>query len=164
MPIQVGDRIPEVNLSTMTDEGVRSLTTAEIFGGKRVVLFAVPGAFTPTCSDTHLPGYQLRESEIRESGADVIACVAVNDVHVMDAWAEARGVGDKILMLADGSGDFTRAVGLVLDGSAFGLGMRSRRYAALIENGVVSALDVEEGPGVTVSSAEEMLARLRAAG
>lgn len=164
MSIQIGDPIPDVNLSTMTDEGVRSLTAAEIFDGKRVVLFAVPGAFTPTCSDTHLPGYQLRESEIRESGVDVIACVAVNDVFVMDAWGEARGVGDKVLMLADGNGDFTRALGLELDGSGFGLGTRSRRYAALVENGVVSALDVEEGPGVTVSSAEEMLARLRASG
>lgn len=147
---------------TMTAEGVRSLETAEVFGGKRVVLFGVPGAFTPTCSDTHLPGYQLRAQEIRETGVDTIACVAVNDVFVMDAWGKARGVGDDILMLADGNGDFTRALGLELDGSGFGLGSRSQRYAALVEDGVLLMLEIEPGPGVTVSAAEAILSSLHA--
>lgn len=163
MPLEIGDRIPLATLRTMTAEGVRSLTTEELFGGKRVVLFAVPGAFSPTCSDTHLPGYQVRSSDIRATGVDTIACVAVNDVFVMDAWAKTRSVGDDILMLADGNGDFTRAIGLELDGSGFGLGTRSRRYAALVEDGVVRMLEVEAGPGVTVSAAEEMLAALREA-
>jgi len=161
MSIRIGERIPDAKLMTMTPEGVRSLETSEVFGGKRVVLFAVPGAFTPTCSDTHLPGYQLRAQEIKETGIDTIACVAVNDVFVMDAWGKARNVGDEILMLADGNGDFTSALGLVLDGSGFGLGTRSQRYAALVDDGVVLRLEVEAGPGVTVSAAEEMLSSLR---
>jgi peroxiredoxin len=161
MSIRIGEKIPDVRLTTMTSEGVRSLETAEIFGGKRVVLFAVPGAFTPTCSDTHLPGYVLRAREIKETGVDTIACVAVNDVFVMDAWGKSRGVGDEILMLADGNADFARAMGLDWDGTRFGQGTRSRRYAALVDDGVVLMLEVEDGPGVTVSAAEEILASLR---
>ncbi len=146
----------------MTGYGVRAVTTDELFGGQRVVLFGVPGAFTPACSDTHLPGYQARASDFKALGVGTVACVAVNDAFVMDAWARARGVGDDILMLADGSGDFTRAVGLELDGRGFGLGIRSRRYAAVIDDGVVSLLEVEPGRGVTVSSAEALLGKLRA--
>ena len=164
MSIGIGDRIPDVKLRTMTGEGVRTLDTAELFDGKRVVLFAVPGAFTSTCSDVHLPGYQLRAPEIKATGVDTVACVAVNDVFVMDAWAKARGVGDDVLMLADGNGDLARALGLELDGRAFGIGIRSRRYAALVDDGVVQMLEVEEGAGVTVSSAEAVLGSLRSMG
>lgn len=162
MSIGIGERIPDVKLATMTAEGVRSVDTGELFSGKRVVLFAVPGAFTPTCSDTHLPGYQLRAREIKETGVDAIACVAVNDVFVMDAWGRARGVGSDVVMLADGNGDFTRALGLELDGTGFGLGIRSQRYSALVDDGVIVLLEIEQGPGVTVSAAEEMLSSLRA--
>ncbi len=161
MTIQVGERIPSLSLRTMTAEGVRSVTTEELFDGKRVVLFAVPAAFSPDCSDTHLPGYQLRSADIKATGIDAIVCIAVNDAFVMDAWARAREVGDDILMLADANGEFARAVGLELDGRGFGLGIRSQRYAALLDDGVVEALEVEPGPGVTVSSAEAMLTALR---
>lgn len=144
----------------MTADGPRPLTSDELFGGRRVALFAVPGAFTPACSDIHLPGYQVRSSDIKAAGIDTIACVAVNDIHVMDAWAKARGVGDDILMLADGNGDFARAVGLELDGTPFGIGKRSRRYAAVVDDGVVDWLGVEPAGGVTVSAADELLAAL----
>ncbi len=161
MSIEIGDPIPAARFTTMSADGPRQLTTDELFKGRRVALFAVPGAFTPACSDTHLPGYQARSTDIQAAGVDTIACVAVNDVFVMDAWARARNVGDDILMLADGNGDFARAIGLELDGSGFGLGRRSQRYAAVVDDGVVEWLGVEPGPGVTVSSAEELLAYLR---
>jgi peroxiredoxin len=161
MSIQIGERIPDVKLMTMTPEGARSLQTSEVFAGKRVVLFGLPAAFSPTCSDAHLPGYLLRAQEIKEAGVDTIACVAVNDVFAMGAWGKASNVGDDILMLADGNGELTRALDLELDGRAFGLGMRSRRYAALVDDGVVLKLEVEDGPGVTVGAAEEMLSSLR---
>lgn len=162
MPIREGEPIPEATLRVMTAGGVQSLSTADVFGGKRVVLFAVPGAFTPACSDTHLPGYQARATDILATGVDTIACVAVNDAFVMEAWRKARGVGEEIRMLSDGNGDFTRALGLELDARGFGLGTRSRRYAAVVDDGTVTVLAVEPGKGVTVSSAEEILAVLRA--
>ena len=124
------------------------------------MLFAVPGAFTPTCSDYHLPGYLIRAAELRAKGVETIACVAVNDAFVMDAWADDQEVGDEIVMLADGNGTFTRAMGLELDGSGSGLGMRSQRYAAVIDDGVITALMVEPAKGLTVSSAESVLASL----
>ncbi len=161
MTIQPGDRIPTATFTTMGADGPTPITTDELFAGRRVALFAVPGAFTPACSDTHLPGYQVRSTDIKAAGVDAIACVAVNDVFVMDAWGKARGVGDDIVMLADGNGDFARAMGLELDGTGFGLGIRSQRYAALVDDGVVEWLGVEPGPGVTVSSAEELLSALR---
>ena len=164
MPIETGDRLPEATLRTLTDDGVQTLSTEELFSGKRVLLFAVPGAFTPACSDTHLPGYQARATDLLEAGVDAIACLAVNDAFVVGAWARARGVGDEILMLADGSGDFTRAMGLELDLSAAGMGRRSLRYAALIDDGRLEMLAVEPGRGVTVSSAEAVLERLRGGG
>lgn len=160
MAIQVGDKVPEVTLSTMTREGPRAIATSEIFEGKRAVLFAVPGAFTPTCSDYHLPGFLEYADRIRSRGIDLIACTAVNDVFVMDAWAQAREVGDKVLMLADGNGDFARAMGLEMDSSRFGMGKRSRRYAAVVDNGVVKQLFVDQPGALEVSAAESVLAAL----
>jgi peroxiredoxin len=160
MAISVGATIPDVKVMTMTADGPKPVQTGEVLGHGRVVLFGVPGAFTPTCSDHHLPGFVLRADDLKAKGIDTIACASVNDAFVMDAWAKDRGVGDKIVMLADGNGEFTRAMGLELDGSGFGLGTRSQRYAALLEDGVVRRLNVEQGTGVDVSSAESVLATL----
>jgi glutaredoxin/glutathione-dependent peroxiredoxin len=160
MSISVGDRIPDVKLMTMTSDGVAPVQSGEVLGKGRVVLFAVPGAFTPTCSDHHLPGFVLRAEDIKAKGVDTIACIAVNDVFVMGAWGEAQRTGDDITMLADGNGEFAAEVGLTLDGSGFGLGTRSQRYAAIIDDGVVTELMVEPNPGVDVSSADSVLAKL----
>ncbi|MEQ8514896.1 MAG: peroxiredoxin, partial [Chromatocurvus sp.] len=149
MTINVGDRIPASTLKTMGDNGPQDITTDELFNGSKVVLFAVPGAFTPGCSMTHLPGYVVNADKIKAKGVDTIACMAVNDAFVMDAWGKAQNAGE-ILMLGDGNGDFTRALDLELDGSGFGLGMRSQRFAMIVEDGVVKHLAVEEGPGVEV--------------
>ena len=160
MAIQVGDRIPEVTLRTTAAGREREVSTGDLFRGKRAVLFAVPGAFTPTCSDYHLPGFVEHAGQLKDKGIDLIACVAVNDHYVMDAWGKAREVGDKILMLADGNGEFARAMGLDNDSSRFGMGTRSRRYAALIEDGVVKALHVDQPGRFEVSSAEKILEAL----
>ena len=159
MSIQPGDRIPEVTLKRIR-EGVETVDVHTLFDGKQVVLFAVPGAFTPGCSRVHLPGFVTQADELKAKGVDTIACIAVNDAWVMDAWGKAHDVGDKILLLADGSGDFTRAMDLVMDGTGFGLGLRSRRYAAVIEDGVITQLNVEETGGIGVSSCESVLASL----
>ncbi len=158
--IEIGDPIPEANLRTLSKGGTTEISTAELFGGKKVVLFAVPGAFTPTCSDIHLPGFLARAGEIKARGVDLIACVAVHDAFVMAAWGRDRGVGEEILMLADGNGELARALGLELDATRFGLGQRSRRYAAVLDDGVVTMLGVEDGPEVGVSSADAVLAAL----
>jgi glutaredoxin/glutathione-dependent peroxiredoxin len=158
--IAVGQRIPEVTLRRMSGGRIEEVGTGELFGGKRAVLFAVPGAFTPTCSDDHLPGFLARSDEIRARGVDLIACTGVNDPWVMDAWGRAAGVGDSIVMLADGNGDLARALGLAFDGSGAGLGVRSRRYAAVIDDGLVTHLGVEPARGVGVSGAEAILAAL----
>jgi peroxiredoxin len=160
MAIQSGDTLPDVTIPRVTPDGPRPVSTGELFRGKKAVLFAVPGAFTPTCSDHHLPGFVERAAEIRAKGVDLLACVAVNDPFVLAAWGQARGVGDALVLLADGSGDFTRAMGLELDASAFGMGRRSQRYAALIEDGVVRALQVDAPGEVRASSAEAILALL----
>jgi len=160
MTIAVGDSIPDVQLRTMTSEGPKPVSSTEVFGKGKVVLFAVPGAFTPTCSDHHLPGFVARADEIRAKGVDTIVCLSVNDPFVMGAWGRDQEVGDRVLMVADGNGEFTRAVGLELDGSGFGLGTRSQRYAAILEDGVVTSLFVEQKPGLDVSSAESVLAAL----
>ncbi len=160
MPIAVGDAIPDVTLMTMSDEGIRPMQSSVALGRGRVVLFAVPGAFTPTCSDRHLPGFVLHAPDFRAKGIDTVACVAVNDAYVMAAWGRDQQVGNRVLMLADGNGDFTKAMGLEMDGSAFGLGQRSQRYAAVLDEGVVTALYVEPKPGLDVSSAEAVLATL----
>ncbi len=160
MAIQVGEKIPNVKLKAVTPDGVKDLSTAEIFSGKRVVLFALPGAFTPTCSAQHLPGFVANAAQIRAKGIDTIACLSVNDAFVMDAWAKDRDVGAAVLMLADGNADFTRAVGLELDGSSFGMGTRSQRYAVVVKDGVVEALHVEKPMKFEVSSAEAILKSL----
>jgi len=158
--IKVGDKIPPVKLKHMTAEGIKDITTDDLFRGKKVVLFALPGAFTPTCSAKHLPGFVQRAPEIRAKGVDTIACLSVNDAFVMNAWGKDQKVEDKVLMLADGNGDFTRAVGLEMDGSGYGLGQRSRRYAMVVQDGVVKALNVEAPGAFEVSSAEAILKAL----
>jgi len=160
MTIAVGDKIPDVEIKTMGTEGPTAVRTGEALGSGRVVLFGVPGAFTPGCSKIHLPGFVQGAEELSAKGVDRIACVAVNDAFVMDAWAKDQTVEDKILMLADGNGEFTEALGLVLDGSGFGLGKRSKRYAMVIDDGVVTRLDVDESGGVNVSSCESVLSHL----
>ncbi len=160
MAIQAGDRIPDATLTVATPEGPRPATTAELFGGKRTVLFAVPGAFTPTCSAKHLPGFKAKAAELKGKGIDQIACVSVNDAFVMSAWGKDQAIGDEVMMLADGSGDFTRALGLEGDFSKFGLGSRSQRYSMVIDDGVVEKLNVEAPGEYKVSSAEFMVEQL----
>ena len=162
MTISVGDKIPSATLKQLTTEGVKEFSTDEIFSGKRVVLFAVPGAFTPACSQRHLPGYVDKAANLKAKGIDEIACVAVNDAFVMGAWGKEQKTEGKVRMLADGSGDFARALGLELDLTKGGLGMRSKRYAMLVDDGVVKSLNVEaQQPGqVEASSAEAMLRAL----
>jgi glutaredoxin/glutathione-dependent peroxiredoxin len=160
MAISVGDRIPDVKLMTMTDDGPRPVQSGDALGKGKVVLFAVPGAFTPTCSDHHLPGFVLRADDLRAKGVDTIACLAVNDAFVMGAWGQSQNTGDSVMMLADGNGEFTAQLGLEMDGSGFGLGTRSQRYAAILDDGVVTDLLVEPAPGLDVSSADSVLAKL----
>lgn len=159
MSIQTGNRIPEVTLSTMTDSGPSPISTSEIFGGKKVVLFSVPGAFTPTCSAKHLPGFVDHAEDILAKGVDTIACMAVNDVFVMNAWGKSANA-ERLLMLADGNGEFTQALGLELDATAFGMGQRSQRFALVADDGVVTGLFVEAPGEFRVSSAEHVLANL----
>jgi peroxiredoxin len=161
MAISVGDKVPDVGVQVLGPDNMpQTVRTSEVLGSGRVVLFAVPGAFTPTCSNAHIPGFVQKANELTAKGVSRIACVAVNDAWVLDAWAKAQGAGDKILMLADGNGEFTKAMGLELDASGFGLGPRSQRYAAVIEDGTITHLDVEDGPGVSVSSCDAVLSRL----
>ena len=160
MTVKVGDTLPSATLMTFGPDGPRPITTEELFKGKTVALFALPGAFTPTCSAKHVPGFKAHAAEIKAKGVDTIACLSVNDVFVMKAWGENQGVGDDILMLADGNGDFTKAVGLEMDGSKFGMGLRSQRYSVVVKDGVVTELNVEHGGEFKVSSAEYLLAQL----
>src|SRR3974390_199091 len=160
MTIKVGDRIPTATLKQMTKDGPANVSTDELFKGKRVVLFSVPGAFTPTCHAKHLPGFLQHIDKLKAKGVDTIACLAVNDVFVMDAWAKASNVGDQILMLADGNGDFTRALGLELDGKNFGLGLRGKRFALVAKDGVVTHVNVENAGEFKVSAAEYVLGQL----
>ena len=158
--IKVGDTIPNVSVTAATPGGPEAMETDAIFKGKKVVLFAVPGAFTPTCSARHLPGFVEHAEAITEKGVDTIACIAVNDAFVMGAWAKDQETEGKVLMLADGSGDFAKAMGLELDLVARGLGMRSQRYALIAEDGIVTFLGVEEGGAFEASKAETVLAAL----
>ena len=160
MALKVGDKVPSATLTTFGPDGPAPITTDELFKGKKVALFAVPGAFTPTCSAKHLPGFKQHAAELKAKGVDTIACVSVNDVFVMKAWGDNQGVGDDVLMLADGNGEFTRAVGLELDASRFGMGPRSQRYSLVVDDGVVKEVNVEQGGEFKVSSAEYMLAQL----
>jgi peroxiredoxin len=159
MTIQTGDRIPEAMLMTMVDGNPKPVSTSAVFAGKKVVLFAVPGAFTPTCSARHLPGFIDHVEEFHAAGVDTVACMAVNDVYVMDAWSKSAAA-DRILMLADGNADFARALGLDLDASDWFMGLRSQRFALVAEDGVVTALFIEQAGEFKVSSAENVLAKL----
>ena len=161
MTIKVGDKLPSVTLRQVTPEGPKEVATDDFFRGKKVALFAVPGAFTPACSQRHLPGYVDKASDIKGKGVDEVACVAVNDPAVMTAWGKDQRAEGRVTMLADGSGDFVRALGLELDLTKAGLGMRSKRYSMLVDNGIVKSLNIEEQPGqVDASSAETMLRAL----
>ena len=160
MTIKVGDKIPSAILMTPTEDGPQMVKTDDFFAGKTTALFAVPGAFTPTCSAKHLPGFKDRAGELAAKGVDQIACVSVNDAFVMGAWGKDQGVGGEVKMLADGNGDFTKALGLELDGSKFGMGPRSQRYSMIVEDGVVKSLNVEEGGEFRVSSADYLLEQL----
>ncbi len=161
MTIKEGDKLPEVTLHHMTENGPTPITTSELFSGKKSVLFAVPGAFTPGCSMQHLPGFVSNSDEILNKGVDQIVCLSVNDAFVMDAWGKDKGTGDKILMLGDGNGDFTEATGLTMDGSGFGLGSRSLRYSMIIDDNSITKLNLESNPGeIAESSAESILGQL----
>jgi peroxiredoxin len=161
MAIKVGDKVPSGTLGTMKSEGPGSISTDELFNGKTVVLFSVPGAFTPTCSKTHLPGFVENASALKSKGVDTIACLAVNDVFVLDAWAKGAGAAGKVLMLADGNATYTKALGLELDASGFGMGTRGQRFAMVVKNGVVDKLMVEPSAGqCTVSGGPSILSSL----
>lgn len=148
MTISVGDRLPDVTFTTMSAEGPKPVKTAEVFAGKKVALFAVPGAYTPTCHEQHMPGFVAHLDELKGKGVDLVACTAVNDVFVIDHWGKESGVGENILMLADGNAEFAKAVGLDIDLSDFGLNVRSKRYAMLVDDGEVKVLNIDEAPPV----------------
>ena len=160
MTIKVGDRVPTASLKHMTADGMQTITTDQLFKGKKVVLFALPGAFTPTCSAKHLPGFVQNADTIKGKGVDTIACLSVNDAFVMNAWGKDQKVGDKVMMLADGNADFSKAVGLTMDGTGYGMGTRAQRYAMVVQDGVVKALNVEAPGAFEVSSAESILKAL----
>ena len=159
MTIKVGDKLPQTGFKIMGKQGPENISSADVFAGKKVVLFAVPGAFTPGCTVTHLPGYVVNADKIKAKGVDTIACVAVNDAFVMDAWGKSQNA-EELLMLADGNGEFTKAIDLEMDASGYGMGSRSRRYAMIVEDGVVKHLAVEPAGGIDESSAEKILSHL----
>ncbi len=160
MSLQPGASIPDLTLTVVDEAGPKPVPANEFFGGKTVVLFAVPGAFTPTCSARHLPGFKDHAADFKSHGVDVVACISVNDYFVMKAWAKDQGIGDEVVMLADGNGDFAKAVGLELDGSGFGMGPRSQRYAMIVKDGKIDKLFVEGKGEFKVSSAEYVLEQL----
>ena len=160
MTVKVGDKVPSAKFKFMSADGMKDMTTDELFAGKKVALFALPGAFTPTCSAKHLPGFIEKAAELKAKGIDKIACVSVNDAFVMDAWGKQQNCGDKVVMLGDGNADFTKAMGLTMDGTANGMGTRSQRYAMVVDNGVIKQLFVEQPRAYEVSSAEHMLKNL----
>jgi peroxiredoxin len=160
MTIKAGEKMPEGSFMQMTKDGPQKLTSEQLFAGKTVVLFSVPGAFTPTCDAKHLPGFVELADSIKAKGVDTIACTAVNDVFVMNAWGKHGNVGDKILMLADGNGTYAKALGLEMDGTKFGMGVRGQRFALIVKNGVASQVDVEKPGEFKVSAAEHVLSQL----
>lgn len=160
MTISVGDRMPDGEFNVMGENGPESVSTNALFSGKKVALFSVPGAFTPTCSAKHLPGYVGNAQALKHKGIDTIACLAVNDVFVMSAWGQSAGVGDNVLMLADGNGAYTKALGLELDATGFGMGHRGKRFSAIIDDGVVTQLNIEPPGEFGVSAAETMLEQI----
>ncbi|MGC6471490.1 MAG: peroxiredoxin [Parvibaculales bacterium] len=161
MTISAGDKLPEATFMHMSDAGPAPITTEALFAGKTVALFALPGAFTPTCSNQHLPGYIQQAEALRDKGVDSIICLSVNDAFVMDAWGKQQSANGKVMMLADGNGEFTAAIGLEMDGSGFGMGTRSLRYSMIVKDGVVETLNIEGNPGEAVDSgADNMLSQL----
>ena len=160
MSLKVGEKLPKTTLVKATPDGPQPIDSEEYFRGRRVALFSVPGAFTPTCSARHLPGFVERAEELKAKGVDEIACTAVSDAFVMGAWADSSGASDKVTMLADGTGAFAEALGLTMDGSKFGLGKRGSRWSAIVDDGVVEQLNVEEPGAFNVSSADYMMERL----
>jgi peroxiredoxin len=160
MTIKVGEKVPSAILMEMKNGSPQPVKTDDLFMGKKVALFGLPGAFTPTCSAKHLPGFIQHADALKKKGIDVIACLSVNDAFVMGAWGDQQGAGDKVVMLADGNGDFTRALGLEMDATKFGMGKRSQRFSLVADNGVVTQINVEEGGAFNVSSAEHMLEAL----
>lgn len=157
MTIQVGDKLPSIDVQYKSENTVQTINTDELFAGKKVVLFALPGAFTPTCSASHLPGYVVNSDKLFDKGVDRIICLSVNDAHVMDAWGEQHNVDDRVMMIADGNADFSRAVGLEVDLSVGGMGLRSQRYAMVVNDGVVEQLNLEAPREFKVSDAETIL-------
>ncbi|HJS31792.1 MAG TPA: peroxiredoxin [Alphaproteobacteria bacterium] len=160
MTIKVGDKIPSVKLRTMTKDGPKEITTDDLFKGKKVVMFGLPGAFTPTCSAKHLPGFVQQADAIKGKGVDTIACISVNDAFVMGAWGKDQNAGDKVMMLADGNADFTKSVGLEMDGTGYGMGLRSRRFSMVVEDGVVKHFNLEKPGAFEVSNAETILKQI----
>ena len=160
MTIKTGDKLPDATFTVMGKDGPQPVTTAEFFGGKKIALFAVPGAYTPTCSEQHVPGFVARVDELKGKGIDAVACTAINDVFVMDHFGKDTGADGKIAMLADGNGDFAKAIGLEIDLTKFGLGVRSKRYSMLVEDGVVKSLNIDEAPPVHDKSSAETLCSL----
>jgi peroxiredoxin len=160
MTIKVGEKLPSVTLKYMDKDGMQTATTDDLFKGKKAVLFGLPGAFTPTCSAKHLPGFVTHAEELKKKGVDVIACLSVNDAFVMDAWGKAQNAGEKVLMLADGNADFAKAVGLTMDGTGYGMGLRTSRWAMVLEDGKVKTLNVEAPGAFEVSSAEAVMKTL----
>ena len=160
MAIKAGERMPSGTLKMMTKDGPKDVTAEDLFKGKKVVLFSVPGAFTPTCDAKHLPGFVQLADQIRAKGVDTIACMAVNDVFVMNAWGKASSAGDKVMMLADGNGDYAKALGLEMDARKFGMGLRGQRFAVIVDDGVVKSVNVEEPGQFKVSAADHILGQL----
>lgn len=160
MTIRIGDTIPTASLTKVTEDGPDRISATDYFAGRRIALFSVPGAFTPTCSARHLPGFVDKADELKAKGIDEIACTAVNDAFVMAAWGKSSGVDGQVTMLADGNGEFAKAVGLEMDGSKYGMGLRAQRYSMVVNDGVVEQLNVEEGGAFEVSSAEHLLGQL----
>ena len=160
MAIKVGDRIPSATLKELTPDGIKDVKTDDLFANRKVVLFAVPGAFTPLCSAQHLPGYVTHADALKKKGVDEVVCMAMNDPFVMDAWCKDRGAVGKVRLVSDGNGELTKALGLGLDASGFGMGQRSQRYAMIVQDGTVKELMVEPGPGLNASSAESVLGKL----
>jgi peroxiredoxin len=160
MTIQAGDKVPSVKLKTMTKDGIKDLTTDELFKGKKVAIFGLPGAFTPTCSAKHLPGFVTHFDALKAKGVDTVACVSVNDAFVMDAWGKAQNVGDKVLMLADGNADLTKALGIEMDGTGYGMGLRMKRFSMYVVDGTVKSFNLEKPGAFEVSNAETMLGQV----
>jgi peroxiredoxin len=160
MTIKVGDKLPTISLKYMNKDGMQTATTDDLFKGKKAVLFGLPGAFTPTCSAKHLPGFVTHSDDLKKKGVEVVACLSVNDAFVMDAWGKAQNAGEKVLMLADGNGDFAKATGLTMDGTGYGMGLRTSRWAMVLEDGKVKTLNVEAPGAFEVSSAEAVMKAL----